>query len=49
MCVQPILHIKMFITIDTMAKFNGDVDGHGDGNVMCKHTLKVPCVVSVNA
>ena len=49
MCVQPILHVKVSVTIDTMAKFNDDVDRHGDGNVMCKHTLKIPCVVSVSA
>ena len=26
------------ITIDMMLHFDGDADGHGDGNVTCKQT-----------
>ena len=31
------------ITIDMMLHFDGDADGHGDGNVTCKQTLKRRC------
>ena len=29
----------MSITIDTVLKFDGDFDGHGDGEVACKLTF----------
>ena len=39
MDVQPILPVKVCITIGTMLNFDGDFDGHGDGNVTCKQTF----------
>ena len=35
-CVQLILHIKLSVTIDTKLNFDGDFDGHGDGDTTCK-------------
>ena len=45
MGVQPILPIKVSITIDTMLHFDGDYDGQSDGDVdvKCKQTFRV-CV-----
>ena len=46
MAVQPILLVKVSITIDTMLNFDGDDDGHDDGDVKCKQTLQshtLPC------
>ena len=37
MGIQPILPVKLSITIDTMLNF--DSDGHGDCDVTCKQTL----------
>ena len=39
MGVQPILSIKASVTIDTMLYFDGDFDGHGDGDVTYKQSL----------
>ena len=41
MGVQPILPIKVSVTIGTMLNFDGDFDGHGDGDITCKQTLSV--------
>ena len=30
---------KVSVTIDTMLNLDGDFNGHGDGDVTCKHTL----------
>ena len=38
MGVQPNLPIKL--SIDTMLDFDSDFDGHGDGDVSCKQTLR---------
>ena len=37
MGLEPILSVKRSVSIDTMIKFDGDIDGHGDG--MCKQAL----------
>ena len=36
---EPILSVKQSISIDTMIKFDGDIDGHEDGDGMCKQAL----------
>ena len=41
MGVRPILPVKVSITIDIMLNFDDDFDGHGDGDVTCKQTLKL--------
>ena len=41
MGVQPILPIKVSVIFDTMLNFDGDFDGHGDGDVTCKQTSAV--------
>ena len=38
-CVQPILPMKVSITIGTMLNFYDEFDAHGDGDVTCKQTL----------
>ena len=43
MGVEPILPIKMSVTIDTMLNFDGDFDRHSDGDVTYKRTFRV-CV-----
>ena len=48
MGVQPILPIKVSITINLMLKFDGDFDGHSDGDFTCKQTFNVKkdiCVI----
>ena len=37
----PILPVKWTVTIGTMLNFDGDGDGHRDGDGTCKQTLKV--------
>ena len=39
MAGQPIFPTKVSITIDTMLNIDGDIDGHGDGDIRCKQTL----------
>ena len=39
MDVQPLLPVKVSVTIDTMLNFDHDFDGHGDGDVKCKQTF----------
>ena len=41
MGVQPILPVKVPITIDTV--LNGDFDGHCDGDITCKQTSRQNC------
>ena len=36
-----ILSVKRTITIHTMLNFDGDFDGHGHGDGMCKQTLRI--------
>ena len=36
---QPILPIKVSVTIDKMLNFGGDFDGHSNGDFTCKQTL----------
>ena len=38
--VQPILPVKS-VTIDTILKFDDDLNWHGDGDSMCKQTFKL--------
>ena len=40
MGVQPILPIKVSVSTETMLDFNGNFDGHSDGDVTRKQTLK---------
>ena len=49
MDVQPILSIKMCITINTMLKFWYDFDGHNDGDLTCKHAFNTTTTTSRNA
>ena len=44
MCAQPVLPIKVSVTIDTMLNFYGDFDEHGDGDIKCKQTSIVESV-----
>ena len=46
MGLQPILPIKVSITIDTMLHFDSDFDGqsHGDVDVTCKQTFRGLCM-----
>ena len=37
---EPILSVKRTVTIDTMIQFDGDIDGHGDGDGTCKQALR---------
>ena len=46
MGVQPILPVREPVIIDTMLNFDGDFEGDGDGDVMCKLSLNV--LFSVN-
>ena len=39
MGVQPILPVKVPVTIGTMLNFDGDCDGDGHGVGTCKHSL----------
>ena len=36
---EPILSIKQSVYNDTMIKFDGDIDGQGDGDGTCKQVL----------
>ena len=38
---EPILSVKRSISIDTMIKFDGDVDGQGEGDGICKQALRL--------
>ena len=37
---EPILSIKWSVSIGTMLNFDGDCDGHGEGDGTCKQALK---------
>ena len=39
MGLEPILSVNRSVSIDTMMKFDGDIDGHGDG--ICKQAFTV--------
>ena len=36
---EPNLHVKLYVSIDTMLNFEGD--GHGHGNGTCKRTFSI--------
>ena len=40
MDTEPILFIKPSVSIDTMINFDGDGDGHVDGDGTCKQALR---------
>ena len=49
MGVQPILPVKVSITINIMLNFDSKFNGHGDANVTCEQTLNgshTVCAVS---
>ena len=35
--MQPMVAIKVSVTIDTLLNFEGDVNGHTDADVTCKY------------
>ena len=41
----PILSVKQSVSIGTMINFDGDEDGHGDGDGTCKQTLPFKCFI----
>ena len=45
---EPILSIKWSVSIDTMINFDGDRNGHRDGDGTCKQTLKNPLLKENN-
>ena len=38
---EPILSVKWSVSIDTMINFDGDSDGHGDGDSTCKQAFSL--------
>ena len=40
MGTEPILSVKRSVSIDTMINFDGDEEGHGDGDGTCKQALR---------
>ena len=43
MGVQPILPVKVSVTIDIMLNFDDEFDRYGNGNVTCKQIFSVHC------